>query len=815
MESELFYRNVTSAVRTPRFAVLVSKSEKHWKSYVNGIVQSFSQVWGGEHFIIIPTDGKTIDDTFWKILEAYSPDYIGRYIPSLMDLKVADPKAYEAVKERHRKGWQLPDEEFEKHWNEQVKSANLKGLDVDKVLSEELKNRLSPFYFTDHIVKENVFSNSALGYPFTHIEHIVESAKDRPTEIFRPLEVDDSSYKLLTLSRAGALSDDYAQVLESKGFTINTLPNGSDTFRMLDYVEALESNEYDSHWRRTFSNVDNDGEYPPEDFVSKLPFSLSLLHLGKFYRHATHRDWEESILVIIGDTMDDYCLYYCLSRMHSGVYWLPDHHLNNAHKKVIANRARADDDIVPFDENESIASGLVNTYFKAIRYGHDKKKINIASASLTLRQLTYRRQWMSEICFSGSSILPHCNVLPLSDVRLDCVVQVIEMNNHANQQDVVFQNRQSVGRLNTPKPKNFNPVNAGEHRWITSVNVHGFHPPALPFLGDKILGGMNSVQETRAAKDEVAYFSPNVAYFGGDIDTITARPTLNLLSDDEIFTDYFADSGYSTELSDKGSYLKDTISRFGSLEQTAVFFRSESKRNLLDQYLITKPDEGDDEVVRLNVESRTYVSFAAFKRKLSSEDEAITIIDELISKNVIYRGLIFQCSRCRLAAWYDISVVSSQFTCTRCGLTQPYNQASWKSPAEPKWYYRLAETVYLFYESNSHITALALDKLRQEAPDEFHYVSETTITNPQLAKPKQEIDILAIVKGNIILGECKDKGATTAKDIRKYLAIFAQLKIQPYQFILATTETTVSSAVQTELNKFKNHRLFTRKDLYE
>lgn len=810
--SELFSKNVTTTVRTPRYAILVDKHKDYWKAYISGIVQSFSQVWGGEHFIIIPTDGKAIDEAFWRILEAYSPDYIGRYIPSLMDLEEADPARYEQIKNKHRLGWNLPEAEFEKHWTEQAKMGHLGGLDVDKSLSEELKYRLSPFYFEDHVVKENVFRDSHLAYPFTQIEHIVESAKDRPTEVYTPLNIEDSAYKLLALSRTGALSDDYAKTLKGKGFTVSNLTVGTEVFRLRDYISALESNDYDPKWERAMH--ENNEELPPDDFLQKLPFSLSLLHLGKFYRHTTHRDWKENIVVVVGDTMDDYCMYYCLSRLHGGVYWLPDDHLNQAHKKVVANRDREDDEVQRFTETEGIASELVNTYYKAIKYGHDKKNINLTSVSLTPRQLTYRKRWMGEICFSGSAIVPHCNIVPLGELSVNCVMQVIEMNNHANQQDVVFQDRQSVGRINTPKPKNFNPVNPSEHRWITSVNIDGFRPPALPFLGNKILTGMNSVQETRAAKDELAYFCPNVAYFGGDIDVITARPSISLPLDDEIFKNYFADSGYATELSDKGSYLKDTIERFGSLEQTASFFRKEAKRNIFDQYLVKKPPQGDDEIVRLSVENRTYLSFEAFKRKLADENETIVLIDELISKDIISRGLIFQCSRCRLAAWYDIGSISNTFSCTRCGLIQTYSHSSWKNPAEPKWYYRLAETVYLFYESSSHLTALALDKLRLEAPTEFHYVSETNIINPESNKPKQELDILAISQGNIILGECKDCPVKST-DVRKYLTIFSQLNIQPAQFLLATTDKGVTSAVQTELDKFRSHRLFTRDDLYE
>lgn len=813
MEEELFYRNVTAAVRTPRFAVLVDKNEKYWRASVNGIIQSFSQVWGGEHFVIIPTDGKTISEPFWNILEAYSPDIIGRHIVSFQDMKEAEPKRYAQIKEKHRRDWGLADDEFEETWNSQTETNSIGGLTVDKSLSEELKNRLSPFHRDDHVVTENVFSNSALGYPFTQIEYILESTKNRPVEVVEPMHIEDDSYRLLALSRAGALSTQYADMLKGKGLSVNALSANSRSFRLQDYITALDANEYDPGMEKAIreSLGEELSDYPHEDFLSLLPFRLSMLHLGKFYRRDVHKDWQEDIRVIVGDTMDDYCLYYNLSRLHEGVYWLPGNHLRDAHKRHVINLKADDEHRHPYTENEGIAAALVYEYVRRIGYGHKPKRIKLSSASLSPHQLAYRRKWMVEVCFTPSELRTHCDILPLGDISLDCIVQTIELNNHANQQDVVFQNRHSIGSLNTPKPKNFDPVNPSEHRWITSLNIDGFHPPALPFLGSKIIEARHN--DTRVATDGLAYFSPNVGYFGGDIDYVTVRPGINLMTDEDMFTEYFSDSNYTTELSDKGSYLKDTVNRFGSLEQTAAFFRSEAKRNLFSQFLFTKKDK-DSEVIFLEVEQRAYLSFEAFKRKLLDENDAVTIIDELIAKEIISRGFIFQCSRCRLSAWYDVSAVGNEFVCTRCGLHQPYSHKNWKSPAEPRWYYRLAETVHLFYKNSSHLTVLALDKLRQEAPDGFHYISETNILNPNSSKPKQEIDVLAIVRGEIILGECKDC-PVIASDIRKYLTIFSQLNIKPSQFLLVTTEKDVTPAVRAELSKFKSHRVFVRADLYD
>jgi len=215
------------------------------------------------------------------------------------------------------------------------------------------------------------------------------------------------------------------------------------------------------------------------------------------------------------------------------------------------------------------------------------------------------------------------------------------------------------------------------------------------------------------------------------------------------------------------------------------------------------------------MERRTYLSFDAFSRKLEEPSKATALIDELIAKDILRRGLIFQCSRCRLASWYDIGEVSREFTCKRCDLVQLFSQRNWKlPPEEPRWYYNLVQTVYLFYQSSSYLTALTLDKLRQQSKEAFHYVCETNVKKVYEQGNKKEIDILAISDGRLIFGECKDCEPKPA-DLRKYQSLQSQLKLKPDKFILSTTETAISVQVRNELTKLKNADVLLRSDLIE
>lgn len=819
MEQQASYRNVTLTVRTPRLAVLIDKEEPQWHAHVEGIIQAFTQTWGGEYFIIIPTDGKTIDEKFWEILEAYSPDKIGRYVPTLPDLEDADPILYQKIKEQHKIAWSLEsDEDFEKTWNSQVNHSKIGSLELSKELLEELKNRLAPFHNRDYIVNENVRRGQPLGYPFTDILNILEYANDKPEKITIPKPLTNKELRLIASSRTGAVTQHFIDEIKRKGVADNSYPSSLND---KDYVLSLEKGEEDTRVQRAISEAfgaSSDG-YPETGFQRHLPFKIAMVELARYYMADTHQDYEENLVVVIGDEVVDYCLYYCLSRMHDGVYWLPGKFLRNANSKVDKNKSREDGELEKFTDTEEFAASMVNAYFRKISYGHEQKQINITSASLDDEQLQLCKTWMGNLyLLSKDEFLACVIVMPLPELSVNCVGRVIEINNYANQQDMIFQAGRSVGRLNTPKPKNFSRVDPANHRWITSIEIDRYRPPVLPFLSKDIIESLPTVHETRVAVDGLVYLCPNIAYFGGDIETNTVRPTLRLVDETEIFAKYFGYSGYDIELSDKGSYLKDTIERFGSLQAVASFFRVKQNRGIFDKYLYNKAQaktQADGEVIYLDTEKRTYLSFGAFSRMLDYPDKATALMDELIAKDILRRGLIFQCSRCRLAAWYGIEEVSREFQCKRCDLVQLFSQKSWKlPPEEPRWYYSLVETVYLCYESSSYLTALSLDKLRQQSKQAFHYICESDIMNFPQQGMKIEIDILAISDGKLILGECKDCKPKAA-DLSKYHLLQSMLKFKPDKFILSTTEVTVSTDVRKKLAKLRNADTFLRSDLME
>src|ERR1700756_2474047 len=94
------FKILHASVRPARVAILVDKADVDWQHTCLRIIEIYSQMWGGAYNIIVPTDGHTIDDRFWTLLETFDPDHLYRYSKSGEDLVLSHPDQYEKMLEQ-------------------------------------------------------------------------------------------------------------------------------------------------------------------------------------------------------------------------------------------------------------------------------------------------------------------------------------------------------------------------------------------------------------------------------------------------------------------------------------------------------------------------------------------------------------------------------------------------------------------------------------------------------------------------------------------------------------------------------------------
>lgn len=537
---------------------------------------------------------------------------------------------------------------------------------------------------------------------------------------------------------------------------------------------------------------------------------LSLLRLGKYHKITEHKDWEEPVILVIGDSIEDFCYYYSLSKAHGDFYWIPQSFIDRFEKAL----AEAEKSKKQLTEEEAIPLAIVNALYSKIGYGHNDKKILLTSMSLNEKQLAESRKVLITACISGD-IDKNMELATDQDLA-HCVLSVIEQDNYTNQQTQAFVNGTSVGRVDTPKPINFKYVDPREHRWITELTIDGYKLPQLHFLGHKVIS-LSDAHDVRASSEGISYFCPSLGYFGGEIDSILVKPKMQLVEPLAIFKEYYEEAGYKRiAISDKGLLTKRAIDKFGSLDRIGYFLLPEENRNLIDKFIKALPKEDKKtggEIVFVN--QRNYLNFYEIEATLGSKKAAMQIIDELTARNILHRGFIFHCEACLKSDWYDVSAVSKSFTCSRCSHSQIYDRTHWKTPEEPSWYYKLDEVIREGFYQNMAVPIMTLFQLKRQAKDSFLFCHEISLwkeNSDRPGKPDLEIDLNCIVDGKITTGESKIESITLS-EIKKYATFSKSLKKHPDRVIFSTFNTDWSEAVKKEIKKIHKSELLFNKDL--
>ncbi|MFI0926139.1 hypothetical protein ACH4TP_19695 [Streptomyces sp. NPDC021012] len=798
------YQNITATVRPPRCAVFINGTSGHWKFAVDGAIAKASEVWGGRYFLIIPTDGATIAEKFWELLEAYSPDHLAIYDLTFTDLAEADPDKYQEAKRHHKGRWEskgYSSDGFEEWFAKSAETSWVDKLEIDERLDEELRHRLSPFHFRKAIEK-HITKSSGFGYPFTKIVDIAPLATRHIDSVRLPPSIEDPTMRLLVHSQTGVPSEGH--------YTIPTV----DVKPLSDKCEILDLVKHTGGSRIPNFSRDEDTELD-DDFLPNTPFGLSMLHLGQYYRADRHRDYEEPLIVVLGDTVDDFCLYYSLSRMHEGVKWLPLTWLRASTKALNRRRTHREVEKEPTEFNQVEKGGqvLANLFYELIDYGHGEKRIQLCSMSLNRHQLiAYRTQVARCSYFSTDEVAASIDCIPAEEVSTSCILRVFETNNYVNHRSMAFVDGVSVSPVDTPTVKNFSEIRLPNHYWLTSLRIEGYHPPSLPTLGPKIVNLHGSTTESRIANDGIVYQCPNSMIFSNDLDAVLVRPKVQMPDVMALFDNYFEGVGVSVRYSDKGNYFVDTLRRFGGLEATGSFIKAPASRSVLDKFMAKRVADGGN-IIYLENDQRAYLNLNAITASLGDEKVAADLVDTLVGKEVIQRGYIFQCLRCRLVSWYGMDVLANDFTCNRCGLRQQFTREHWRNPVVPHWYYRLAETVYQFYRNNSHLTAQVLYKLQLESKEAFHYAPEIDLVNFPRKGKSREMDVACIQDGSIIFGECKTQ-PLHPEDVEKFQTLVNMPFKNPARIIFATTQPVTDQFIQ-KLRSLPNAEIFTRGDLYD
>jgi hypothetical protein len=475
------------------------------------------------------------------------------------------------------------------------------------------------------------------------------------------------------------------------------------------------------------------------------PFELANIDTG-LYQPVKAMAEPRATLLVAGETLADFCLYYSLSKLRQPVIWLP--------LEFLTSQSETGGKRVLLD---AYADALKR--FARLRRRQRDPQYVVVSASADKATLDSTVEALDRAGYSRSHrITDSVAVAPDLRTLLEYPLRLYEQDNAYRQSSLTVSENSQLDFFETPRPKNFLHLDPYENRWIAEINVQAHRLPRNEHLGPWIVkSALLSTNGARVSKSGISYSCPSPMYFGGDIDTTLVRPSIFIPDALQMFEHLFQHEGYLAKVSDKGFFARDTVEKFGTLGVVAELLRQNAMREMLLKFLDhIKPKQGVREEGAVLNDRRRYLNLPAIAKFLGNSSAAEKTIEVLVLTNVLYRGFIFKCQFCRNADWFSLDELSQNFKCKRCGRTQGIKSANfWYGDHEPGWFYKLDEIVYQFLRHNGYVTLLALDHLRRKAQESFLYAPDVELTKHGLANPSVELDILCVPDGVMMLGEAK------------------------------------------------------------
>lgn len=488
------FKTIHASVRPGRVAILTDRVDDHWQDTCLRIIEFFSRLWGGAYNLIVPTDGKTIDEKFWAILEAFDPDYVYCYRKSGEDIRLSTPNEYNKIVDEHIRshigqfGQGSADDlqRAEKEIDENLRGACASSFEVTPELQNEIKVRLSPFYFQQWIVEAGAISSSSgVSFPLTSLAKIFQNTSH--PDKFATLNVSPDLLPRLWYSAVcGALCEAGIKELEAMGTTQHRLDfREGETSELMEFVMTGETR---GPWT-----------YQPSksaltNFNAIAPFPLSMLQLG-LYRPAKFQYWNEPLIFVTGNRLEDFCLYYCLSRLRERVVWVLPSITEKALNLSSAVLGRAELSFIALLRKQKYSqksqAGLAHTSF-----------------SLSDPEQTTVVEWLN------SSPLGKLDAVSKAKQITNLVqapLVAIERDNLQRDVPVQLSDGMSISPFNTPKPKNFTSIHPYEHRYIAQLSVAQEAPPKHYALGEWVISDRRfTTHEVRIGRDGPAYFCPKL-----------------------------------------------------------------------------------------------------------------------------------------------------------------------------------------------------------------------------------------------------------------------------------------------------------------
>ncbi|TDV42575.1 hypothetical protein CLV71_11744 [Actinophytocola oryzae] len=767
-------------LRPPRVVIVIDGGEQ-WSFWARRALFRAGRVWGGAGLAVVPHHDGEVHPVLLRACQAYDPDYVVTYPPTVGDLEFFDPGWFQITS---ADGDCVTGEE-RLRLLEQA-SAEVVPVQTDAAARDQIAAECSTYQTSEH------------GELHEAIEILGENDVQHFPTVLNMQSTWHGSVLACPSDWGGALG---AAVACYAGVAAPPARDASEPEITGEVRKDIAS------WL-----LGNAGATPPNELLWHPTSALgidtaaattandrTMTHLLPITAGFPHR---QTGLLVLGDTAEDFALSRLWRLTFGTAHWLPS---------VLG----VSEEHVPWP----IERGVTRI---ARRLNEHAGKLAITSMSLSHTELTEARAHLR-------AARPVTNPAPARNTDLDVLTsqnlpwkQSATVSLAVNDQwDSIVTIPVTVDDMATtrmaaplPPPILTHPELAAQSdtnwhvdvQWRPGQAVRRRGLDSLALFADR-----PTMMQTwaRSSRDGVTYQAQryDLVVAGTRNENRLARVALRDLSLQAWVAAKGTEHGLQVRVSDAGRRATLLADMLGGRQSYTELFGGvllPALRAMLPKSASTTAAYPDRQGIALSA-GEGVLSFAGICARTPNlpKDEVRRRIDAASRAGVIRRGLVLRCATCEHKQFQTIDNISQRWTCQRCDALSDLDQWSWKAPNdEPIWFYDLHPVGRQVLRDNGHVPALLSTYLRnkQNPRNTFDDVAEVEFVKD--GQPEVELDLVTYTDDTITVAECKSSGndlvgRSGRAEITKKCT--AASRIRADQLVFATTAERWTSASRSTI----------------
>jgi len=741
-----------------------------------------STTWGGASHLLLPvgTDG-SFHDAFQPVVETYDADLWGNLASTMRAWRDTAPLQYETWLEasiQRNKGNGLSEEGLREHFSSDTTLDHYKDpWNLPDSTLAAIPTRSSPLLGFDGNLRPSILTFDSPP-PSDHFVDAID-LDPLPREIALPNGAWMSpAIRLVLAARHGDLSPRRRAAVEARGVRVVDIETtSSDLGSVLQWAWFGTVDESIRAIAAAFARATGDELPPASDLddpsiTDRRAFELSRIGCTGWNRSSPELD-ELPVVVVVGNTADDFAYAMALDRMNPPAVWLPRSELRS---RTFANTA------LPL---------LVRGLGSMTRRGGGDRAITLVSLSETRQQLLRLRQRLRAAALFGDVEVATAHSIDLPREWPPVLADPVIIGEPL---DEPFEGDTALRGIEPRRPTEARSVRLPSHlRWWVDAEMPDHLMPTRAVLNSAVIERSAGWEaQARVSRFGISYSSHTLGFVatGSPDDHQLERPVLHQPSTDEIFRRLLEPSGYALDESVAGSFHRQCAELWGGHDRLEEDLTDREARRMLGCWI-----EESDAGIALR-DRRFLTTREVAKRCRIPTAKVQARVDGWLQMGVVRRGSCLRCDNCRFTGWYDADDAGQEFRCQRCRLTQAVVSSRFRPrPTEDgTWRYSMNEVVMQSLTKNIDLPVRVLRELRPTRGTML-WVPERTVLKD--GKEVQEVDIWAIIDGRIVLGEVTISDTlerTKAKEeerVRRLVRLLTDLTAD--QMVFATSATRWSA----------------------